>query len=88
MEGPVTVQEFARLLNKKSGEVIKQLISMGVMATINQEIDVDTLILLGSEFGTTVELKATKEEQFLAQNIDRPEDLKERATGCHDYGTC
>ncbi|MGI6144192.1 MAG: translation initiation factor IF-2 [Clostridia bacterium] len=78
LEGPVTVQEFARLLNKKSGEVIKQLISMGVMATINQEIDVDTLILLGSEFGTTVELKATKEEQFLAQNIDRPEDLKER----------
>jgi len=78
LEGAVTVQEFARLLNKKSGEVIKKLISMGVMATINQEIDVDTLILLGSEFGTKVDLKATKEEQFLAKNIDRHEDLKDR----------
>jgi len=79
LEGPITVQEFARLLNKKSGEVIKKLISIGVMATINQEIDVDTLILLGSEFGTTVELKATKEEKFFAENIDQLEDLKERA---------
>jgi len=78
LEGSVTVQEFARLLNKKSGEVIKKLISMGVMATINQEIDVDTLILLGNDFGTTVDLKATKEEQFLAENNDKPEDLTDR----------
>lgn len=78
LEGPITVQEFAHLLNKKSGEVIKKLIAMGVMATINQELDVDTLILLGSEFGTTVELKATKEEKLFAKNLDHPEDLTER----------
>jgi translation initiation factor IF-2 len=78
LEGPLTVQEFAHLLNKKSGEIIKKLISMGVMATINQEIDVDTLILLGSEFGVNVELKATKEELFFAENHDQPQDLQER----------
>jgi translation initiation factor IF-2 len=78
LEGPLTVQEFAHLLNKKAGELIKKLMSMGVMATINQEIDVDTLILLGSEFGTNVELRATKEELFFAEEHDQPEDLQER----------
>ncbi|MGI6587786.1 MAG: translation initiation factor IF-2 [Peptococcia bacterium] len=78
LEGPLTVQEFAHLLNKKAGEVIKKLMSMGVMVTINQELDVDTLILLGSEFGTNVELKATKEELLFAEKPDKPEDLQER----------
>lgn len=78
LEGPLTVQEFAHLLNKKAAEVIKKLLTMGVMVTINQELDVDTLILLGSEFGTSVELKATKEEMFFAENLDKPEDLQDR----------
>ncbi|HHY05928.1 MAG TPA: translation initiation factor IF-2, partial [Clostridia bacterium] len=78
LEGSLTVQEFAHLLNKKAGEVIKKLMSMGVMATINQELDIDTLILLGSEFGTNVELKATKEELLFAEEPDKPEDLQGR----------
>ena len=52
--------------------------SMGVMATINQELDIDTLILLGSEFGTNVKLKATKEELLFAEEPDKLEDLQER----------
>ncbi|MDD2432100.1 MAG: translation initiation factor IF-2 [Clostridia bacterium] len=78
LEGPLTVQEFAHLLNKKAGEIIKKLMSMGVMATINQELDIDTLILLGSEFGTNVKLKATKEELLFAEEPDKLEDLQER----------
>lgn len=79
LEGPLTVQEFAHLLNKKSTEVIKKLISMGSLVTINQELDVDTLVLLGSEFGTSVELKVTKEEMLFADaKEDKPEDLQER----------
>jgi len=78
LEGALTVQEFARLLNKKSADVIKKLMSMGVLATINQEIDVDTLVLLGNEFGTTVESKATKEEMFFADDQDKPEQLEDR----------
>ncbi|HHZ17020.1 MAG TPA: translation initiation factor IF-2 [Clostridia bacterium] len=79
LEGPLTVQEFAHLLNKKSAELIKKLISLGVFATINQELDVDTLVLLGNEFGTNVEVKVSKEEKLFAEEkADRPEELQER----------
>ncbi len=76
--GPMTVQEFSGLINKKSSEVIKKLIKMGVMATINQELDVDTLILLGSEFGIKVEVEIKKEERLLAEVPDKPEELQDR----------
>lgn len=78
LEGPMTVLDFAHLINKKVAEVIKKLLSMGLMATINQELDVDTLILLGSEFGITVDVKATKEELLLTEKPDDPKDLKDR----------
>jgi len=48
------------------------------MTTINQELDIETLILLGAEFGTTVEIKATKEDILLAEEPDKPEELAER----------
>ena len=63
------------MFKRKAGEVIKKLISMGVMATINQELDIDTLILLGEEFGTNVKVKATKEELLFSEVTDSPEDL-------------
>jgi len=78
LEGPLTVQEFAHLMNKKVTEVIKKLLVLGVMATINQELDIETLMLLGAEFGTTVEVKATKEDILLAEEPDKPEELVER----------
>ncbi len=79
LEGPLTVQDFAHLLNKKSTEVIKKLMALGSLVTINQELDVETLILLGGEFGVTVELKVTKEEKLLAdEKEDDLADLQER----------
>ena len=78
LERTLTVQEFAHLINRKAADVIKKLLSLGVLATINQELDIDTLILLGQEFGTTVEVKTTKEDILLAEKPDNPEDLTER----------
>ncbi len=79
LEGPTTVMEFAHLLGRKTGDIIKKLISLGVMANINQELDMDTLILLGQEFGTQVEAKATKEDILIAaEEADDPASLKER----------
>ena len=80
LDGPVSVVEFSHLLNRKSGEVIKKLMNLGVMATLNQELDMDTLILLGQEFGTTVEAKVTNED-LLSAAVEEPDDpasLKER----------
>lgn len=79
LEGSMTLQDFAHLINKKAAEVIKKLLEMGVLATINQELDLDTLVLLGNEFGISVEIKKKKEEILLEEDVpDSPEDMRER----------
>lgn len=55
----LTVQELAEKMKKTAAEVIKKLMLMGVLATINQEIDFDTATLVASEFGLETELKVT-----------------------------
>lgn len=55
-----------------------KLMSMGVMATINQELDVETATIIAEEFGATVEVKITKEEELLVEEEDREEDLVKR----------
>src|SRR3989338_6009424 len=53
----ITVKDFALKLNQPIVNVIKKLMENGVMATINEEIDAETAAIIGSEFGTTVEVK-------------------------------
>jgi translation initiation factor IF-2 len=62
----------------KSGEMIKTLMGMGVMATVNQSIDYDTAALVAAEFDYEVERAAFEEELILKQEPDDPEKLKER----------
>lgn len=51
----ISVQELANRMAERSGDVIKSLMKMGVMATINQMIDADTAELIAAEFGHTVQ---------------------------------
>ena len=51
----LSVKELASKMSREVNEVIKKLMMMGVMATINQEIDFDTASLIAGEFGVTVE---------------------------------
>lgn len=78
--GPMTVGDLAKLLRREASEVIKKLIGLGTMATINQEIDVDTITLVAAEFGTKVEYKEIIDESAFEEQVeeDAPEDLKER----------
>ena len=55
-----------------------KLMTMGVMATINQELDVDTATIIAEEFGATVEVKVSKEEELFTDIEDAPEDLQHR----------
>ena len=48
----ITVSELAQSLSVKGAEVVKKLMSMGVMATLNQPLDQDTAILVTEELGT------------------------------------
>lgn len=80
VRGTMTVGETAKLLHKDASEVIKKLIMLGVMATINQELDIDTILLLAGEFGVEVEVKIPVEEDRFEtlEEVDEAADLKER----------
>ena len=75
----VTVADLSQKLAIKATEVIKVLMNMGVMATINQTIDQDTAILVAEELGHSA--TAVQEEQIEAdlQTVDAEEQLDSRA---------
>lgn len=77
----ITVGELATRLKVTSGEVIKKLMMMGVMASVNQTIDYDTAYLIGDELGVKVskEVVVTIEEKLFDDEKDPEEDLVERA---------
>ena len=74
----ILVGELARSMAKTAGELIKKLMSMGVMATINQELDAETAILLGSEFGVAVEVQADRMLEIMEDVEDEEGLLLER----------
>ncbi|MDR1658364.1 MAG: translation initiation factor IF-2 [Deltaproteobacteria bacterium] len=61
----ITVSELAHRLSLKAGDVIKKLMTMGVMAGLNQALDFDTATLVAAEFGYEVEKSAFDEDVFL-----------------------
>jgi translation initiation factor IF-2 len=62
----ISVGDLAREMGIKAGEVIKKLMGLGMMATINQVLDVDTATLIASEFDHQVENVAFDVESALA----------------------
>ncbi len=74
----VVLQDLAKSMGKTAAEVIKKLFEMGVMATINQELESDTAILLAEEFGITVEVAADKAIEIMEDADDDEDDLMER----------
>ncbi len=72
----ITVKEFSQAIEVSVADVIKKLMSMGVMVSQNKEINVDTAILVGEEFGVTVNVAPTEEEALQVEEIeDAPESL-------------
>ncbi len=74
------VKEFAEAIKKQASEVIKKLFSLGILATVNQEIDFDTAYLIAQEFGITAEKQVVvKEEDILFDDTEDDEkDLTQR----------
>ncbi|MBO7738021.1 MAG: translation initiation factor IF-2 [Clostridia bacterium] len=77
----ITVGELASRMKTAAGEVIKKLMLMGVMATVNEAIDYDTAYLIADEFGikVTKEVVVTIEEKLFTEDEDKEEDLVPRA---------
>jgi translation initiation factor IF-2 len=80
VRGTMTVGEMAKSLHKDASEVIKKLLFLGVMATINQELDLDAIQLLASDYNVEVELKIpVAEDRFETfEEVDDEADLIER----------
>lgn len=74
----VTVQELALKMYRTPAEIIKKLLQLGVLATINQEIDIDTASILANEFGFEVEIKLPVDlEEVLMQEPDEDKSVLE-----------
>jgi translation initiation factor IF-2 len=71
IDDTITVKELSEKMGKSSTEVIKQLIFMGVMAAINQEIDFQTAQKLGEKFNVIVE---KKERDIDMEAVEKEED--------------
>lgn len=70
----ITVSELADKMRLRSGDVLKKLLSMGSLATINQRLDVDTATLLANEFGYDVKMESIYSEEKIGA-ADQNEDL-------------
>jgi translation initiation factor IF-2 len=66
----VTVGDLARNMGVKAAEIIKQLMGLGVMSTLNQVLDVDTATLVASEFGYSVENVAFDAESAIEEDLE------------------
>jgi len=73
----ISVKDLAAEMKVTSGDLITKLLNLGVMATINKEIDFDIAYLAASEFGITAKKKDVKtdEEILFDDSEDREEDL-------------
>lgn len=72
----INVQEFSKLIKREVNEVIKALFMLGVLVTINQDIDFDTAQLIGDNFGVEVGQKAPEEDPTEIPEVDDPPEKR------------
>ncbi|MDC7220377.1 MAG: translation initiation factor IF-2 [Spirochaetales bacterium] len=74
----ITVSELARKLNLKASDLISKLMGMGMMVTINQQIDAETATILADEYGCKVKIVSLYEETLIESDEDKEEDMASR----------
>ena len=74
----IAVNELANLMNVPVADVISKCIELGLMVSINQRLDLDTITLVADEFGFEVEIQEEYTSDVLEDLPDEPELLKPR----------
>ena len=74
----ITVSELARKMNLKASDLIGKLMSMGMMVTINQQIDAETATILAEEYGCKVKIVSLYDETIIETGEDAEADLSSR----------
>ena len=75
----VTASEVATMMDVPVTQIISACMSLGMMVTMNQRLDAETLSVVADEFGYEVEFVTSDLEDSIEEVEDRPEDLKPRA---------
>ncbi len=75
----VTANEIATMMNVPSTDIISACMTLGIMVTLNQRLDAETLSIVAEEFGYKVEFVTAEAEEVPEQVLDDPKDLKPRA---------
>ncbi|MFQ5736553.1 MAG: translation initiation factor IF-2 [Thermodesulfobacteriota bacterium] len=66
----ISVADLSQKLGVKAGELIKKLMGLGIMATVNQLIDIDAVTLLAQDYGYEVESAAVQEETLIEHGLE------------------
>jgi translation initiation factor IF-2 len=74
----IIVSDLAKLMGVKATELIKKLLLLGVMASVNQAIDAETAQILCAEYGIEVKTKVVTEEDLIPKYDEQPEELVPR----------
>ena len=75
----VTANEVATMMNVSVTEVISACMSLGLMISMNQRLDAETLTIVAEEFGFKVEFVGAEAEETEEEEVDNPEDLESRS---------
>ncbi len=75
----VTAGEVATMMDVPTTQIISACMSLGIMVTMNQRLDAETLSIVADEFGYEVEFVTADIEEAIEEQVDAPEDLKSRA---------
>ncbi|SRX72214.1 translation initiation factor IF-2 [Aequorivita antarctica] len=75
----VTASEMATMMDVPVTKIISACMSLGMMVTMNQRLDAETLSIVADEFGYEVEFVTADLEESIDQRVDAPEDLEPRA---------
>lgn len=78
MAEAISVADLAKRMGVKAPQLIKALMEMGMMVTVNQNVDFETAALVAAEFGYEVERDSFEEAALIKTTEDKPEDLISR----------
>ena len=72
INGSIRVNDLSRKLSKRGNEVVKKLIELGEMVSLNDEIDQETAVLVAEEFGFLVKYEAEQELEETTKDYPQP----------------
>jgi len=75
----VTASEVATMMGVSTTDIISACMSLGIMVTMNQRLDAETLSIVAEEFGYEVDFVTADIEESIVEEEDAPEDLEHRA---------